>query len=80
MTIQTLTATGSTNLSVAEYWLVDPKLRGVEVYTLSNGEYALFGQYTGNDLIESSVLVGLQIKADNLFQSLLGQSSKQILD
>ena len=66
--------------SVAEYWLVDPKLRGVEVYTLSNGEYALFGQYTGNDLIESSVLVGLKIKADNLFQSLLGQSSKQILD
>lgn len=55
-------------VGVAEYWLVDPKLRGIEVYTLSNGEYALFGQYTGNDLIESSVLAGLQIKAANLFQ------------
>lgn len=52
---------------VAEYWLVDPKWRGVEVYTLSNGEYALLGQYAGNDLIESAVLVGLQIKASDLF-------------
>ncbi|MCE7989487.1 MAG: Uma2 family endonuclease [Caldilinea sp. CFX5] len=28
---------------VAEYWLVDPKARSVEVYTLSSGEYALLG-------------------------------------
>lgn len=52
---------------VAEYWLVDPKLRGVEVHTLSNGEYALLGQYAGSDVIESVVLVGLQIKAYDLF-------------
>jgi len=57
-------------MGVAEYWLVDPKLRGVEVYILSNGEYALFGQYTGDDIIESSVLAGLQIKANNLFHVL----------
>lgn len=54
---------------VAEYWLVDPKLRGVEVYTLSNSEYALLGQYTGNDLVASSVLAGLQIRANDLFQA-----------
>lgn len=53
---------------VAEYWLVAPKLHGIEVYTLSNGEYALLGQYTGDELIESSVLAGLQIKAAALFQ------------
>ncbi len=52
---------------VAEYWLVDLKWRGVEVYTLSNGEYALVGQYAGDDVIESAVLVGLQIKANDLF-------------
>ncbi|MFZ4660763.1 MAG: Uma2 family endonuclease [Caldilineaceae bacterium] len=52
---------------VAEYWLVEPKLRGVEVYILSNGEYALLGQYTGNELIESQMLAGLQIKANDLF-------------
>lgn len=52
---------------VSEYWLVDPKLRAVEVYTLARGEYALFGQYTGDDVIESSVLVGLQIATSLIF-------------
>jgi len=53
---------------VLEYWLVDPKARLVEVYTLSNGEYALFGQYTNEELIESKELAGLQIKTSALFQ------------
>lgn len=53
---------------VAEYWLVDPKLRGVEIYRLTDGEYALLGQYTADDLIESNVLPGLQLKANSLFQ------------
>jgi Uma2 family endonuclease len=52
---------------VPEYWLVDPKARLVEVYTLSNGEYALLGQYTEDDLVESAVLAGLQIRASSLF-------------
>lgn len=54
---------------VAEYWLVDPKLRGIEIYTLAEGEYTLLGQYSDNDVIESNVLAGLQIKANSLFQS-----------
>lgn len=53
---------------VTEYWLVDPKLRGVEIYRLVDGEYALLGQYIDEDLIESSVLPGLQITAKSLFQ------------
>ena len=53
---------------VAEYWLVDPKLRGVEIYTLTDGEYALLGQYTDDDLLESNIRPGLQIKANSLFQ------------
>ena len=53
---------------VAEYWIADPKTRSVEVYTLSRGEYALHGQYTGDELIESALLVGLQIKTALLFQ------------
>lgn len=55
-------------VGVAEYWLVDPKARLVEVYALSSGEYALRGQYTGDDLIESGVLTGLQIQTSVLFQ------------
>ena len=54
---------------VSEYWLADPKARLVEVYTLSNGEYALLGQYTNDDIVESQVLAGLQIKTSTLFQS-----------
>jgi Uma2 family endonuclease len=53
---------------VAEYWLVDPKARLVEVYTWARGEYALFGQYTGDDVVMSKLLEGLQIKASLLFQ------------
>lgn len=53
---------------VAEYWLADPKAHLVEVYTLSNGEYALLGQYTGDEMIQSKVLAGLQIKTSTLFQ------------
>jgi Uma2 family endonuclease len=52
---------------VPEYWIIDHKARLVEVYTLARGEYALFGQYTGDELITSAVLPGLQIKVSSLF-------------
>lgn len=52
---------------VPEYWIVDPKARLVEVYTLARGEYALLGQYTGDEMVTSNVLAGLQIKASALF-------------
>ena len=52
---------------VAEYWLVDPKARSVEVYTLSRGEYALSGQYTGDEVITSRLLVGLAIPNHALY-------------
>lgn len=52
---------------VVEYWLADPKTRSVEVYVLSNGEYALFGQFTDDEPITSQVLEGLTIKTSLLF-------------
>lgn len=52
---------------VAEYWLVDPKARATEVYTLSRGEYALFGQYTDDELIASKVMEGLNLCNNKLF-------------
>lgn len=54
---------------VAEYWLADPKTRSVEVYTLSGGEYALLGQYTADETIESQMLAGLAITVKTLFNS-----------
>lgn len=52
---------------VSEYWIVNPHTRTVEVYTLSNQEYALLGEFTGNEVIESAVLEGIGITASNLF-------------
>lgn len=53
---------------VAEYWIVDTKTRSVEVYTLARGEYALHGQYTGDELIASALFPELQIKTSLLFR------------
>ena len=53
---------------VAEYWIVDTKTRSVEVYTLARGEYALHGQYTGDELVTSALLPELQIKTSLFFQ------------
>ena len=52
---------------VPEYWIVEPKARLVEVYTLARGEYALLGQYTGDEIVTSQMLAGLQVKASTLF-------------
>lgn len=54
---------------VPEYWLADPKTRSIEVYTLARGEYALYGQFTGNESIRSKVLEGIAIIASSLFSS-----------
>ena len=54
---------------VAEYWIADTKTRSVEVYTWARCEYALHGQYTGDEVITSAVLEGLQTKTSLLFQS-----------
>lgn len=52
---------------VQEYWIVDPRTHSVEVYTWSNGEYALFGQFIGEELIASKLLEGLSIQTNHLF-------------
>jgi len=53
---------------VVEYWLVNPLMRTVEVYTLSNGEYALLGEFAGETVIKSVVLTGLELINSSLFQ------------
>jgi len=52
---------------VPEYWIVDPKGRTVEVYTLDGGEYALLGQYAVGEEIHSSVLAELALPVAALF-------------
>jgi len=52
---------------VPEYWIVDPKARLVQLYTLEHQEYVLLGDFMGDEVIESKVLAGFKIMADSLF-------------
>jgi len=53
---------------VREYWLVDPRTRSVEVYSLSqDGTYEMAGQYTPGDLVSSTLLSDLALPVDDLF-------------
>jgi hypothetical protein len=37
------------------------------IYTLANGEYALLGEYTGDEPIRSVVLEGIELVTNSLF-------------
>ena len=53
---------------VREYWLVDPRTRSVEVYSLSEkGTYEMAGQYTPGETVTSTVLSDLALPVDDLF-------------
>jgi Uma2 family endonuclease len=54
---------------VPEYWIVNPKLRVVEVYIFSNGEYIQLDEFSDDDEIKSVVLEGLTIVNSTLFPS-----------
>ncbi len=52
---------------IPEYWIANPHTRTLEVYTLSNAEYALLGEFTGEDRISSGVLEGIDVVVSTLF-------------
>ncbi len=53
---------------VPEYWIVNPHARTIEVFTLSHGEYALLGEYTDDETVESAVLEGINLVASTVFE------------
>ena len=53
---------------VAEYWIVNPHTHTIEVHTLSHGEYALLGEYTNGETVQSAVLEGIHIIASTVFE------------
>jgi Uma2 family endonuclease len=55
------------NAVVSEYWIANPHTRTLEIYTLTSGEYALLGEYTGDDPVTSVVLAGIEIITSSLF-------------
>ncbi len=53
---------------VREYWIVDPINRSVEIFVRNEaGEYALHGQYGGEETAASVVLVGFTLAVAELF-------------
>ena len=52
---------------VREYWLIDPEERTMEVLTLSPQGYQVLGQHSGDEVVSSQVLAGLQFPAEEIF-------------
>lgn len=54
---------------IAEYWIVDPKARTVRVFVLEEGIYQVWGEYSGEEVITSKMLAGLEIVNSTLFKA-----------
>lgn len=52
---------------VREYWLVDSKMQAIEVYVLTEGEFALLGQFGPTEVVQSAALEGFEAAVDALF-------------
>ncbi len=52
---------------VREYWIVDPKLHTVEVYTLSGQEYAVHDRFGAGERVTSPLLFGLELLTESVF-------------
>ena len=51
---------------VREYWIVDPKARTIEVYVLRGRSYELLGKYEVGETASSEVLVGFEVKVEEV--------------
>jgi Uma2 family endonuclease len=54
---------------IPEYWIVDPKARTVRVFVLEEGIYEVWGEYSGEEVITSKMLEGLEIVNSRLFKT-----------
>ena len=57
---------------VQEYWIVDPFNQSIEVYTLKNGIYEIFGKWGPGEIAKSKLLDGFKVSID----SIMAQRSK----
>ena len=53
---------------VAEYWLVSPERRTVEVFTLVGREYRSLGIFSGNDMLPSRVVPNFPVHVEQFFE------------
>ena len=52
---------------VKEYWIVDPKGKTIEVYTLDKKGFELVKMYRANEILESPLLPGLKVDLREVF-------------
>jgi len=52
---------------VKEYWIVDLEKKTVEVYTLKEHGFELYGEYKSGDILKSFILEGLEIDLKEIF-------------
>ncbi len=53
---------------VKEYWVVYPGENVLEIYELEKGKYVSRGKFVREDTVHSNVLVGLEIKLEDVFE------------
>ena len=51
---------------VAEYWIIDPDSRLIEVFTLASGSYQLHPRGVGAERVTSKLLAGLKVSFEQL--------------
>jgi Uma2 family endonuclease len=54
---------------IAHYWIADPRRRTVLTLVLRDNEYAVAGEFSGDDLLTSDLFPGLSIPLSRLFRS-----------
>jgi Uncharacterized protein conserved in cyanobacteria len=53
---------------INEYWIVNPKLSSVHIYTLDNtGMYEETGIFKGSEIAQSTIFDGLNVNLNNIF-------------
>jgi len=55
---------------IHEYWIVDPEMNSVEVYTNKGGRFSLIAKAEGKGEIESVLLKGFILSLDEIFRVL----------
>ena len=53
---------------VSEYWIVDPYKQAIEILTLENGTYVLFGNWGIGEVAKSKLLTGFEVNIDELME------------
>lgn len=51
---------------VLEYWIVDPFTQSIEIFTLRNKSYKLFGKWSLGEIAKSKLLDGFEISIDEI--------------